>query len=72
MNSIKENKMDDYSARDALRKGAGARIDPATAEVWIEYAWLLDPYGDFPDSPNDYTFAAMRRVFADADAIGGT
>jgi hypothetical protein len=39
---------------------------------WIEYTWLLDPYGDFPVSPDDYTFAAMRRVFADADAIGGT
>jgi hypothetical protein len=38
----------------ALRKAVGLHIDPETAEVdWI-YALTLDPYGDYPDPPEQY------------------
>jgi hypothetical protein len=30
----------------AERRAAGKRINPATAEVWFEYADTADPYGD--------------------------
>lgn len=33
-----------YAQRDK-RAAVGARIDPATAEVWFDYAQVLDPYG---------------------------
>jgi hypothetical protein len=37
----------------AIRKEAGLKIDPETAEVdWI-YAHTLDPYGVYPDLPED-------------------
>ena len=35
----------------ALRKEAGLKIDPETAEVTWEYAQILDPYGLHPDLP---------------------
>jgi hypothetical protein len=37
----------------AIRKGAGLKIDPETAEVWWEYAHVLDPYGIHPNLPNE-------------------
>jgi hypothetical protein len=36
---------------DALRKAAGAAIDPQTAEIHWEFGQVLDPYGDRPDLP---------------------
>jgi hypothetical protein len=37
----------------AIRKETGLKIDPETAEVeWI-YAQTLDPYGVYPDLPED-------------------
>ena len=37
----------------AIRKEAGLRIDPETAEVDWVYAQTLDPYGIFPDLPEE-------------------
>lgn len=36
------------------RKDAGTRIDPETAEVWWTYALTMDPYGVYPDLPEEY------------------
>jgi hypothetical protein len=33
----------------AIRKAAGLKIDPNTAEVYWEYAQVMDPYGVFPE-----------------------
>ena len=59
--------MTDLSDVHAQRKAAGARIDPATAEVWFEYAQVLDPYGDDPNLP-DECYCVGREFFA-ADPI---
>jgi hypothetical protein len=37
----------------ALRKEAGLKIDPETAEVMWVYAQTLDPYGVYPDLPEE-------------------
>jgi len=37
----------------AMRKEAGRRIDPETAEVTFYYCQTLDPYGDFSDLPDE-------------------
>ena len=37
----------------AIRKEAGLKIDPETAEVTWEYAQTLDPYGIYPDLPEE-------------------
>jgi hypothetical protein len=37
----------------AERKEAGGRLDPATAEVQWTYAQTLDPYGIYPDLPEE-------------------
>jgi len=37
----------------ALRKEAGLKIDPETAEVEWTYAQTLDPYGVYRDLPED-------------------
>jgi hypothetical protein len=37
----------------AVRKAEGLKIDPATAEVDWTYAQTLDPYGFYPDLPED-------------------
>jgi hypothetical protein len=48
---------------DALRQAVGVHIDPETAEVdWI-YAQTLDPYGDFPNLPEEYQQVG-REYFA--------
>jgi hypothetical protein len=39
---------------DALRRAVGLQIDPKTAEVDWEYAQTLDPYGDYPELPEEY------------------
>jgi hypothetical protein len=44
---------DERKAWLAIRKEAGLKIDPETAEVeWI-YAQTLDPYGVYPDLPEE-------------------
>jgi hypothetical protein len=37
----------------AIRKEAGLKIDPETAEVDWKYAQTLDPYGIHPDLPEE-------------------
>ena len=44
---------DERKAWLAIRKEAGLKIDPETAEVeWI-YAQTLDPYGVYPELPEE-------------------
>jgi hypothetical protein len=38
----------------AIRKDAGLKIDPATAEVDWAYEYTLDPYGVYGDLPSEY------------------
>ena len=38
----------------AIRKKAGRQIDPKTAEVWWIFAQTLDPYGIYPELPEEY------------------
>ena len=38
----------------ALRQAVGLQIDPETAEVLWIYALTVDPYGDYPDLPEEY------------------
>ena len=38
----------------ALLKIAGQQIDPDTAEVFWTYGLTLDPYGVYPDLPEEY------------------
>jgi hypothetical protein len=48
--------VDDETAREqwlAVRKEAGLLIDPETAEVEWTYALTLDPYGIYPDLPEE-------------------
>ena len=37
-----------------IRKEAGLNIDPHTAEIFWGYYLTLDPYGIFPDLPEDW------------------
>ena len=37
----------------AVRKKAGRKIDPETAEVMWNYAYDLDPYGIYPELPEE-------------------
>jgi hypothetical protein len=37
----------------AIRKEAGLKIDPETAEVEWTYAQTLDPYGVYPELPEE-------------------
>lgn len=37
----------------AIRKEAGLKIDPETAEVFWTFAETLDPYGIYPDLPEE-------------------
>jgi hypothetical protein len=37
----------------AIRKEAGLKINPETAEVDWNYAYILDPYGIDPDLPEE-------------------
>ena len=36
-----------------MRKEEGRKIDPETAEVWFTWAQTLDPYGVYPDLPEE-------------------
>ncbi len=37
----------------AWRSAAGLHIDPDTAEVWWDYRQVVDPYGVFPEIPEE-------------------
>jgi hypothetical protein len=47
----------------AIRKEAGLKIDPETAEVDWCYAQVLDPYGIYPNPP-DEAWCVGRAYFA--------
>lgn len=47
----------------AIRKEAGTRIDPETAEVKWVYAQILDPYGVYSDLPENLQLIG-RAYFA--------
>jgi hypothetical protein len=47
----------------SIRKEAGLKIDPATAEVEWLYALTLDPYGIGLDIPEEYQ-CVWREYFA--------
>ena len=47
----------------AIRKEAGLKIDPKTAEVEWTYALTLDPYGVWPELPEEYQQVG-REYFA--------
>jgi hypothetical protein len=49
----------------ATRKEAGLKIDPETAEVECIYVRILDPYGIYPDPPEEYQQVG-REYFARA------
>jgi hypothetical protein len=49
----------------ALLKIAGQQIDPDTAEVFWTYGLTLDPYGVYPDLPEEYQQVG-REYFARA------
>jgi hypothetical protein len=49
----------------AIRKEAGPKIDPETAEVMWTYAQTLDPYGVYPNLPEEYQQVG-REYFARA------
>jgi hypothetical protein len=54
----------------AIRKEAGLKIDPETAEVCWRYAQVLDPYGVFPELAKEYdcvgvSYAAVAGVYPD-------
>jgi len=47
----------------AIRKEAGLHIDPETAEVDWTYGLTLDPYGIYPELPEEYEQVG-REYFA--------
>jgi hypothetical protein len=49
----------------AIRKEAGASIDPERAEVCWSYAQVIDPYGVLPEIP-DEAWCVGREYFARA------
>jgi hypothetical protein len=49
----------------AVRKEAGLKIDPETAEVDWTYAQVVDPHGVYPDLPEEYQCVG-RAYFARA------
>ncbi len=51
----------------AIRKEAGRKIDPETADVEWFYAQTLDPYGIHPDLPEEYQQVG-REYFARSPA----
>jgi hypothetical protein len=53
-------------AEPAERTEVGARIDPATAEVWFDYAQTLAPYGDVELEPE---FQQVGREWFAADPV---
>ena len=39
---------------NAVRKKAGLRIDPKTADIYWAWGQISDPYGDLIDLPEEY------------------
>src|SRR5262249_57659808 len=63
---------DERNAWLAGRKEAGLKIDPETAEVEWTYAQTLDPYGVYPELPEEY-WQVGREYFArssGSDVVG--
>jgi hypothetical protein len=54
----------DRYAAPQERTAVGARIDPATAEVWFLYGQVLDPYGDGEIDPESEAYCVGRVWFA--------
>ena len=54
---------DERNAWLASRKEAGLKIDPETAEVEWTYTQTLDPYGVYPELPEEYRQVG-REYFA--------
>jgi hypothetical protein len=50
----------------AIRKEAGLKINPETAELLWTYTETLDPYGVYPDLPEEYRHHFGRAYFARA------
>ena len=62
----------EHSLRFALpdeRERVGRRINPETAHIFFRYAYVIDPYGDDPDLPEE--FRCTGRVFFAADPEEG-
>jgi hypothetical protein len=57
---------------NALRQAVGLHIDPETAEVDCIYAQTLDPYGDFPNLPEEYQQVGREATFQLQEAGGRT
>jgi hypothetical protein len=55
-----ERKLEEWRA---IRKEAGLKINPETAEVHCCYALTLDPYGVYPELPEEYR-QVERTYFA--------
>ena len=53
---MEKNMLEEIDIQDwlASRKEAGLKINPETAEVCWTYALTLDPYGIYPDLPEEY------------------
>ena len=47
----------------AIRKEEALKIDPDTAQVEWDYRYVLDPYDDIPDLPEEYRCVG-RTYFA--------
>ena len=47
----------------AIRRAAGLKIDPETAEVTWIYAQTVDPYGVYPEPPDEW-WQVGREYFA--------
>jgi hypothetical protein len=47
-----------------FRKEAADQIDPETAEVFWKWGCLADPYGDFPDLPQEEYHHIGRLYYA--------
>jgi hypothetical protein len=57
------NKLTSRLAEPHERKEVGRRLDPNAAHVFLVYAYVLDPYGDDPDLPDEFRTAG-RTWFA--------
>jgi hypothetical protein len=61
MTNVENPNLTNNSARDqsaveewlAIRKEAGLKIDPETAEVWWNWGQIMDPYGIHPNLPHE-------------------
>jgi hypothetical protein len=64
-NAIQRHSVEETTVKEwlAIRKEAGLRIDPETAEVTWIYAEEVDPYGVHPDLPEEWS-SVSRKTFA--------